>query len=200
MFPFSNLINRRVLAGIVASVLTISVVLIAKSNLPTVARSKVYNSEGISQKWRSSTKQKPRYYYRTPANKPTNQVAQIDNNRRRIRIVNNSTPVTNQFGVTGRRPSSALWQAEIKRRYGIGNYPTPVTNRFNRFSSSGGKFASERWRTAIKRTYDIESSPTPVTDRFGATGSRPSSELWRAEIKRRYGIGNAVREPVDEPR
>lgn len=232
MFPLRNLINRRVIAGIVASVLTVSVALIVKSNLPTEARSRVYNTERISQ--RSLTKQRHRNNYRTAAtkrtnsvinrvqgkrnsvitnhrrqlkitvgnraNKSVNSVAQADNNRRRIRIGNDSTPVTNRFGATGRRPSSALWQAEIKRRYGIGNNPTPVTNRFNRFSSSGRKFASERWRAAIKRSYDIPSSPTPVTNRFGATGNRPSSELWRLEIKRRYGIGNAVRQPVDEAR
>lgn len=229
MFPLRNLINRRVLAGIVASVLTVSLALIVKSNLPTEARSRVYNTERISQ--RSPTKQKYRTNYRIPASKQTklvvrkvpsnskyiivnnrsalknrlgntanqsvNTVAQTGNARRRMRIRNYPTPVTNRFGATGSRPSSTIWQAEIKRRYGIGNYPTPVTNRFNRFSNSGRKFASERWRAAIKRTYDIESAPTPVTNRFGATGSRPSSELWRAEIKRRYGIGNVIRQPLD---
>ena len=223
MLSLRNLINRRVLAGIVASVLTVSVALIVKSNLPTEARSRVYNTERVSQ--RSPTKQKYRSHYRIYATKRTNSVvnrAQSNSksiinhrspvknhlgntvaqtgNRRRVRIGNYSTPVTNRFGATGRRPSSTLWRAEIKRRYGIGNHPTPVTNRFNRFASSGRKFASERWRTAIKRNYGIENSPTPVTNRFGATGSRPSSELWRAEIKRRYGIGNAIRQPVDEPR
>lgn len=235
MFPLPNLINRRVIAGIVASVLTVSVALIVKSNLPTEARSRVYKTERISQKWRSPREQKQPTNYRTAgtkrtnsvvnrvqgnrkyvilnarrspvknrlanrANKSVNPVAQTGNDRRRIRTRNYPTPVTNRFGATGRRPSSALWKAEIKRRYGIGNNPTPVTDRFNRFSSSGRKFASERWRAAIKRTYGIESSPTPVTDRFGATGRRPSSELWRAEIKRRYGIGNAIRQPVDAPR
>jgi len=230
MFSLRNLINRRVLAGIVASVLTVSVALIVKSNLPTEARSRVYNTERVSQ--RSPTKQKYRSHYRTHATKRTNSrvnKAQLNKkpviannrlknrsantasksvnsvaqtaNRRRIRIGGNySTPVTNRFGATGRRPSSTRWRAEIKRRYGIPNHPTPVTNRFNRFARSGRKFASEPWRAAIKRNYDIPSSQTPVTNRFGATGSRPSSELWRAEIKRRYGIGNAVRQPVNEQR
>lgn len=226
MFPLRNLINRRVLAGIVASVLTVSVALIVKSNLPTEARSRIHNTERINQnqKWRSQTKQKYRNNYRTSKTNRTNSavkkvqsnrkyiifnnrsslknnpVAQTNNARRRMRIRNYPTPVTNRFGATGRRPSSTLWRAEIKRRYGIGNHPTPVTNRFNRFASSGRKFANEPWRAAIKRTYGIESSSTPVTNRFGATGSRPSSELWRAEIKRRYGIGNAVRQPVDDQR
>ncbi|MFB2934823.1 hypothetical protein ACE1B6_06055 [Aerosakkonemataceae cyanobacterium BLCC-F154] len=206
-----------------ASVLTVSVGLIVKSNLPTEARSRVYNTERISQ--RSLTKQKHRKNYRVSATKRTNagvKKAQLKKkpviannrlknrsanprtqtaNRRRSRIGSNySTPVTNRFGATGRRPSSTRWRAEIKRRYGIGNHPTPVTNRFNRFASSGRKFASEPWRAAIKRNYDIPSSSTPVTNRFGATGRRPSSELWRAEIKRRYGIGNALRQPVNEQR
>ncbi|WP_413276202.1 hypothetical protein [Floridanema evergladense] len=209
--------------------LTVSLALIVRSNLPTEARSRVYKTEGIGQKL--PTKQKHRSNYRTLSTKRTNlvvkrvqsnrryvflnkrsllknpvknkvnqsvnSVAQIDNNRR-PEIGNNSTPVTNRFGATGNRPSSALWLAEIKRRYGINN-PTPVTDRFNKFSRTGRKFASERWSGAIKRTYGIRSYPTPVTDRFSATGSRFSSELWRAEIKRRYGIGNAIKESVDEP-
>jgi hypothetical protein len=236
MFPLRNLFNRRVIAGIVASVLTVSIALIAKSNLPTEARSRVYKTERITQKWRSPSQRKHRVgNYRTSAtkrksnsaankvqlnknlvsannrpqlrnnsaiagNKSVNQVAQRSQPNLRTRTSNYSTPVTNRFGATGSRPSSTLWRAEIKRRYGIGNHPTPVTNRFNRFASSGRKFANEPWRAAIKRNYGIDSSPTPVTDRFGANGSRPSSELWRAEIKRRYGIGNTVRQPVDEQR
>jgi len=230
MFSFGKLTNRKVFAAIAASILSISLGFMAKSNLPSTASSRFSGTQQTGLLRRSPTGNRGGIVnYRTPANNrvnspgnrrinpgisnaqvskkaivrnyqsPGNSVAQSREPRRRFPIRSDSTPVTNRFGATGSRPSSARWQAEIKRRYGIDDYPTPVTNRFNRFSASGRKISNELWRSAIKRNYGIESAGTPVTNRFGATGRRPSSELWRAEIKRRYGIGDAVK-PGNESR
>lgn len=61
------------------------------------------------------------------------------------------------------------WRTEIKRRYGIRNYSTPVTNQFGATASTNSN--SETWRTEIKRKYGIRNYPTPISNQFGGKNS-----------------------------
>lgn len=190
MFSLRNLINRRVLAGIVASVLTVSVALIVKSNMPTEARSRVYNTERISQ--RSPTKQKYRTNYRTPASKQTKLVVRKAPSNSKYIIVNNRSPLKNRLGNTANKSVNTVAQTgNDQRRMRRRNYPTPVTNRFG---ATGSRPSSTIWRSEIKRRYGIGNYPTPVTNRFNRfsnSGRKFASERWRAAIKRTYDIDSA---------
>ncbi|MGA9377796.1 MAG: hypothetical protein WBV73_03250 [Phormidium sp.] len=169
-----------------ASVLTVSVALIVKSNLPTEARSRVYNTERVSQ--RSPTKQKYRNNYRTSATRRTNRVAQKVQWNKKYVILNNRSPLKNRLGNRANQSVNLVAQTGNRRRTRIGNYSTPVTNRFG---ATGRRPSSTLWRAEIKRRYGIGNHPTPVTNRFNrfsSSGRKFASEPWRAAIKRTYGI------------
>lgn len=91
-----------------------------------------------------------------------------------------------QANLSTNQSSLEQWRNEIKIRYGIRNYPTPVTNQFGATASTNSN--SETWRNEIKRRYGIRNYPTPVTNEFGGKNA--------AEWYRRLSYGR--RTPVTD--
>lgn len=64
------------------------------------------------------------------------------------------TPITDEFGATGRTPNANLWREESRKFYGIRMKPD-------------GTFITDTTR---------------ITDEFGVTGTRPNANEWLKKV------------------
>ena len=78
-----------------------------------------------------------------------------------------------------------IWRQQLKRKYGIPDYPTPVTDRYG---ITGDEANSERWAATMHTRYDLAKYPTPITDRYGANSDDPNAELWLEAMIDRYKL------------
>ena len=213
MFSIRNLIKRKVVVAIVASVLSMSVPFsgktntqsIAQSRLPETERTPVTNRYGArgdrgysTELWRYEIKR--RYGIGEVGTPVTDRFGATKSSRsntevwrreiqRAYGLPNNPTPVTSRFGATvSRRPNTSLWAREIKRVYAIPNYPTPVTNRFGATRTRGIRYRLQRspvplQRPPIRRDSTVPNNPTPVASRVGGTANKVSPIKRNAVVR-----------------
>lgn len=99
-----------------------------------------------------------------------------------------STPITDEYGVTGTSPDNAAWLEAINEQYGLPT-ETPITE------AQGTDVAV--WAEAIRGEYGVPSEEaaavgTPVTDEYGAVGSSPDAAAWYEGMREAYGIGTGI--------